>query len=122
MTSELMVRVLGLSAAWLLPLTAGGVYLAGLPGGAGVLAGGGVALGNLWLLGRGSARALALFTGGRPHPLWVVSVGLRHLAVFGLLALLLSSARVHPAALLAGLSVLPPVLIMCALRGAREAA
>jgi hypothetical protein len=122
MTSELMARVVGFSLAWLLPLALGGFVMAGAGGGLGVLVGGAVAMGNLWLLGRGSERALGLFAGGRLHPLWMLSVGLRHLAAFLFLALALASGRVYPPALLVGLSILPPVLIMCALRTARETA
>jgi len=85
-----------------------------------VLAGGAIALGNLWLLARGTSRALALFTGQRIHPLWVLSFGLRYLALFSLLGLLLWSGRVHPVALILGLSVLPPVLIVYGLRRLRE--
>jgi len=120
MGSELIRRVAGTCAAGLLPVTLGGFVAAGLPGGLGVLAGGAVSLGNLWLLVRGSHRALGLFAGRRFPPLWVLSLGLRHLALFGILALLLWSGSIHPVALLAGLSVLPPVLVTYALRAAGE--
>jgi len=119
MGGELIRHVVAASLAWLLPLTLGGFFAAGLPGGLGVLAGGAVSLGDLWLLARGSDRALGLFAGGRIPPLWVVGLGLRHLALFGVLGLLLWSGGTHPVALIAGLSVLPPVLITYALRGAR---
>lgn len=119
MSGELIRQVARMSAAWLLPLALAGTLLGGLSGGLGVVAGGVVSLGNLWLLARGSQRALGLFQGRRIPPLWVLSLGLRHLALFGLLALLLVNG-VHPLALIAGLSVLPPVLITFALRGARE--
>ena len=120
MSGELIRYVMRLGGAWLLPLALGGFLVAGIHGGVSVLAGGVLALGNLWLLGRASDRALGLFIGRRFHPLWVVSVGLRHLAMFAVLGLLLWSGRVHPGALIVGLSVLPPVLIAAALRGIPE--
>lgn len=120
MGGELIQRVVGAGGACLLPLTVGGFLGAGLHGGLGVLAGGAIALGNFWMLARGSNRALALFRGQGVHPLWVLSLGLRYLALFGVLGLLLWSRWIHPVALIVGLSILPPLLIAFALRGARE--
>lgn len=122
MGRELIRRVLVVGAAGLLPLAVAGYLAAGPRGGLGVLAGGAIALGNLWLLGRASDRALALLSARRVHPLWVLGLGLRYLVLFGALALLLSSGRVHPVALIVGLSILPPVLIAYALRGSRGVA
>ncbi len=120
MGSELIRHIAAASSAWLLPLTLAGFIAAGLPGGLGVLAGGAVSLGDLWLLARGSDRTLGLFAERRVPPVWVLSLGLRHLALFGLLGLLLWSGGIHPVALLAGLSILPPALIAHALRGSRK--
>lgn len=120
MGRELIQRVLAVGAACVLPLALAGFLAAGSHGGLGVLAGGAIALGNLWLLARGSDWALGLFTGPRIHPLWVLGLGLRYLALFGLLGFLLWSGRVHPVALILGLSVLPPVLITYGLRSVRE--
>lgn len=119
MGRELIRWAVGVSAACLLLLTLGGALVAGLHGGLGVLAGGAIALGNLALLARGSDRALGLFTGRHVHPLWILGLAARHLALFGVLGLLLWSGLVHPVALIVGLSVLPPVLIAYALRGPR---
>jgi hypothetical protein len=51
--------------------------------------------------------------------LWALGLGLRYVLLFGAVALLLGYGLVHPLALVAGLSVLPPVLIACGLRAAR---
>lgn len=120
MGHELIRGVVGVGAACLIPLALGGFLVAGPEGGLGVAAGGALALGNLWLLARGSERALRLFTGRPLHPLWVLGLGLRYLALFGALGLLLWSGRVHPLALIVGLSVLPPLLVLYALRNPRE--
>ena len=120
MSSDLIRSVLRGGVAGLGALAPIGALVGGTDAGLGVLAGGILALGNLWLLGRASERTLALFVGRRLHPLWMVSVGLRHLAIFGALALLLASGRAHPLALIAGLSVLPPVLVIAAFRAARS--
>lgn len=122
MGRELIRWVVTAGAAGLLPLALAGYVAAGPPGAFGVLAGGAIALGNLWLLGRSSDRALALLAGRHVHPLWVVSLGLRYLALFGVVAALLWSGRVHPVGLIVGLSILPPVLIAYALRGSRGVA
>ena len=45
-----------------------------------------------------------------------MSLGLRHLFLFAALGILLWSGYVHPLGLVAGLSVIPPVLIAQALR------
>lgn len=120
MGRELIQRVVAVGAAGVLLLALGGFLAAGPPGGFGVLAGGAIALGNLWLLARGTSRALALFAGQRIHPLWMLSLGLRYLALMIVLALLLSSGWIHPLGLIVGLSVLPPVLIAYGLRGVRN--
>jgi hypothetical protein len=122
MGHELIRGVVGVGAACLIPLALGGFLVAGAEGGLGVAAGGALALGNLWLLARGSERALRLFTGRPLHPLWVLGLGLRYLALFGALGLLLWSGRVHPLALIVGLSVLPPLLVACAVRSLRGVA
>lgn len=122
MGRELIRRVVVVGAAGLLPLVLGGFLAAGPRAGLGVLAGGAIALGNLWLLGRATDRALGLFAGRRIHPLWMLGLGLRYLALFSALALLFWSGRVDPVALIVGLSILPPVLIVAALRNSDWAA
>ncbi|MBI4609821.1 MAG: ATP synthase subunit I [Candidatus Rokubacteria bacterium] len=116
MGNELVGRVMGVAGTLLVLLALGGFLVAGAHAGLSILAGGAVALGNLWLLTRGAERALRLFAGRRVHPLWVLGVGARHLALFGLLGVLLWGDA-DPVGLILGLSVLPPVLIAAALRG-----
>lgn len=120
MGSELIQWVVGVGAAGLSPLALGGFVVAGSRGAVGVLAGGAIALGNFWLLTRGSHRALGLFRGRRVHPAWMLGLGLRYVALFSLLGLLLWSGWVHPVGLIVGMSVLPPVLVAYALRGSRR--
>jgi len=122
MGRELIRRVVVVGAAGLFPLVLGGFLAIGPRAGLGVLAGGAIALGNLWLLGRATDRALGLFAGRRIHPLWMLSLGLRYLALFSALALAFWSGRVDPVALVVGLSILPPVLIVAALRNSGWAA
>ncbi len=111
MDRDLLKRVTAGGALALIPLAAAAFYLADLPGVLGVLSGGGVALGNFGWVSRGGRGALELFRGGRVHPVWLLALGLRHVLLFTVLGLLLWSGYVHPLALIAGLSVLPPVLI-----------
>lgn len=118
MDRDLVGRVTGWGALALFPLAAAATHMAGLQGLLGVLAGGGLAMGNFRWLDAGSGRALALFSGGRVHPLWLLGLGARHLSLFGALGVLLWSGHFHPLWLAAGLSVLPPVLIVEALRAA----
>ena len=84
----------------------------------GLLAGGGLALGNFrWL--RLSVRHLVWsFSGRAGRPLWVLGYGLRYLVIFGLLAAVLKSGWIHPVGLLVGLAVLPVGLLAGGLTGA----
>lgn len=106
----------------MVPLAAGAYSLAGLPGFLGVLSGGALALGSLAWLNLGCRQALELWRGGGVHPLWLLSLGLRHLTLFAAIGVLLWSGSVHPLGLVAGLSVIPPVLIAQALRAAARRA
>lgn len=118
MDRNLVARVTGGGALALVPISAAAFYWADLPGLLGVLAGGGVALGNFRWLSTGSHRFLALFRSGRVEPWGLVGFGLRHLCLFSVLGVLLWSGHVHPLGVMVGLSVLPPVLIVAALRRA----
>jgi hypothetical protein len=117
MSRDLVSRVVVWCAALLLPLSLVAALLAGRSALLGVLVGGGVTLGNLLWLSRGGGQGLGL-SGSRP--LWFLSLGFRHLALFATLALFLWSGQVHPLALAIGLSVLPPVLVLQGLRSARS--
>jgi ATP synthase I chain len=96
-------------------LAVGAGWLAGLPGAAGAAAGGGIALLHFRWLARGAADALR---GERGLTLGLTGLGLRCAGAFGALALTLAGGWAHPLAVLAGLSVLPPVLIAEGMRSA----
>jgi len=113
--SELTTRVTRTTAIAVLALALGGAALAGVPGAVGVLAGGALALGSFRLL---AARVAALAAG--PATGWLVTSGLRFVAVAAVAALLLGGGWAHPLALVAGYSVLPVAVVLCGLRAARE--
>ena len=115
---ELVGRVSRSVLALLVPVSiATGLYF-GWPGALGALAGGLISLVSLNWIARGVRSASAFFAGGRAHPMWIAALGLRYVLLFGAVALLLGSGTVHPMALMAGLSILPPVLIVLGLRAA----
>lgn len=116
MDRDLVGRVSGSGLLALLPLAAAAAYWAGLPAFLGVLTGGAVAWGSLLWLSATSRGALALFRGGRVHPLWLLALGARHLCLFGVLGILLWSGYVHPVGVIVGVAAFPPVLILQALR------
>lgn len=105
--------------------TAGVAVLAGwFAGGAasvGVAAGGALALLDFRWLTRSASAAAAGLTGGRPRAGWMLAAAARLLVMFGALSLILVSGRVAPPALMAGLAVLPLVVIAQGFRAAREA-
>lgn len=116
---ELVSRVSRTVAVLLAPAALVGGALAGWPGALGALAGGCISLLSLNWIARGVRSAAGFFAGGRAHPLWVFGLGLRYVLLFGAVGLLLGSGAVHPMALMGGLSILPPVLIVLGLRAAR---
>jgi len=116
---ELVGRVSRTSLIVLVPVSLAGGLLGGVAGALGTLAGGLLSLASLVWLSRGVRSAGAFLAGGRAHPLWVIALGCRYTLLFGAVALLLWSGTVHPVGLLAGLSVLPPVLIILGLRATR---
>jgi hypothetical protein len=119
---ELVARVSRAALILLVPLSVAGGLLGGLEGALGTLAGGLLSLGSFHWLSRGVRTVGAFFAGGRAHPLWVIGLGVRYTALFGAIALLLASGAAHPVGLLAGLSILPPVVIAVGLRAGRTAA
>ena len=118
MSGEFVGRVSRVLLVTLGPVAACGGLLAGWPGAVGSLAGGLISLGSFRWVASGVAR---VFTpeGGGGRAVSVLGVGVRHLALFGALAAVLGTGVAHPLALVAGLSVLPPVLIALGLRAAR---
>lgn len=120
MSADFVGRVSRAMLIALLPVAVCGGQLCGWPGAVGSLAGGLISLGSFRWLASGVAQAAAPVA--RPGlAVSALGVGLRHLALFGALALVLWSGAAHPVALLAGLSLLPPILIACGLREARVA-
>jgi hypothetical protein len=110
--SELTARVSAetgvLAAAGALPA----LWLGGGPAAVGVLTGGALAILNFrWLAGR-ALRAAASGTPG----LWLLGAVLRLAASAGVVAALFAGGWAHPAAFLAGLTVLPCDLIARGLR------
>ena len=120
MDRDLVTRVSRTALGISVLAAAGGGLVAGFPGALGVLAGALLSVASFRGLARGAERAAALFAGGRAHPLWVLGLGLRYLVLFGLIVLLLR-AGLHPVALMAGLAVLPPILIAHGWHSARAA-
>jgi ATP synthase I chain len=115
---ELVGRVSRGVLALLVPVSiATGLYF-GWSGVLGALAGGLISLVSLNWIARGVRSADAFFAGGRTHPMWIAALGLRYVLLFGAVGLLLGSGTVHPMALMVGLSILPPVLIVFGLRAA----
>jgi hypothetical protein len=94
--------------------------MAGWPAAAGSLAGGLISLGSFRWIARGVVQASTL-PSRRGLALSALAVGARHLVLFAALALALWSGAAHPVALLAGLSLLPPILITLGLSAARPA-
>ena len=86
------------------------------PAAIGVLAGGVLALANLWWLAR---RAVAATQA--PAMAWSLGTVLRFAAVGGAVALVLGTGAAHPLGVVAGLTVLPFALIARGLAAAREA-
>ena len=111
LVSRITLHCLVLIAA----LAAGAGWLAGLPGAAGAAAGGAIALLHFRWLARGAAGALR---GEGGFALGLTGLGLRSAGAFGALALTLAGGWAHPLAVIAGLSVLPPVLIAAGVRSA----
>jgi hypothetical protein len=116
-SSDLTTRVTRWTAAAVAVLALGGGWLGGIPGAAGVLGGGALALGSFrWL----AARALAASAGPPMASAWIAVTGLRLAAVAALAAFAFAGGWVHPLAMLAGYTVLPIAVVTQGLRLARE--
>jgi hypothetical protein len=88
------------------------------PAALGMMAAGALSALNFRGLTRGALWAMG---GARPSWLWGLASGARLLLLMAALALLFVSGAVHPVAVVAGLGVLPAVLVVGGLRGARTA-
>lgn len=114
--TELTRRVTTLACALTAPAMALAAWLAGAPAAVGVLAGAALALVNFrWLAGRAAALAASPAAGGR----WLAGSVLRLAAAGGACAVLFRADAVDPLGLVAGLSVLPPAVVVAGLRAAR---
>jgi ATP synthase I chain len=114
---ELTSRVTLDTSVAVVTLAAPSAWLAGAPGGLGVLAGGVLALGSFrWLVARASAVTAA---GGAPTAAWLIGAGLRFGVCAVACAVLLASGWAHPLALIAGFTVLPCDVIARGLAAAR---
>ena len=118
MSGEFVSRVSLVMLIGLAPFVACCGLLAGWPGAIGGLAGGLVSLGSFRWIARGVAGVLASRAGGL-LAFSALAVGVRHLVLFGALALVLWSGAAHPMALIGGLSLLPPVILALGLSATR---
>jgi hypothetical protein len=121
MGPELVTRVGWISLLLLVPVSLAGAWLGGAPGAIGTVAGGLLSLTSLYWISRGVRNAGGFLAGGRSHKLWVFALMLRYAVLFAVVALLLRSGIAHPFGLVAGLSVVPPVVIILGLRAALAA-
>ena len=95
------------------------VLAAGVGGpsaGLGILAGGVLAVANLWWL----ARRLVTASAGTPAG-WPLGAMVRLAAAGAAIAVILATGLAHPVGVVAGLTVLPCVLVVRGLAAAREA-
>ena len=116
-TSDLTTSVTRQTVAAVVVAMVAGGWLGGVPGAAGVLAGGALALGSFrWL----AARVRAVSADATVSSGWIAVTGLRLAAVAALAALAFAGGWVHPIALLVGYTVLPVALVTQSLRLARE--
>lgn len=111
---ELTGRVVRAGALWVTVLAAIAAVMVGVREAAGVAAGGAIALGSFRWLVRDAIRLTAAGDPGRG----LLPMGLRQIAAFGGLAVVIGSGWSHPVAVAAGLAVLPPVLVVQGLRAA----
>ena len=94
------------------------LFLGGVPGLLGVLAGGALALGDFWWL----AARLDGLGAGTGSAAWGAMAGVRLAGVAVAVAALFVTGWFHPVALVVGLSALPCALVARGLRRAREGA
>jgi len=118
MGGEFVARVSLVMLIGLAPFAVCCGVVAGWPGVIGSLAGGLVSLGSFRWIATGVARTSAARAGG-VLAFSALAVGVRHLVLFGALAFVLWSGAAHPVALIAGLSLLPPVILALGLSAAR---
>jgi hypothetical protein len=120
--SEFRARVT-LETSIALALLAGpAAWVAGPSAATGVLAAGGLAIGNFWWLSRAAMSAGA---SGAPRVHvsgWVLAGAVRLTVLFIAFAVLCAGGYAHPVAVVLGLTVLPCALVVQGLRDARKVA
>jgi hypothetical protein len=120
MSADLAARVTWTGTATVAALTVGAWWVAGVPAAAGVGGGGAIALLNFRWLARDLQRATTLIAEGSAGAARLSRIGLRQLATFGALGLLVAQGWAHPVAVAVGLAALPPVLLAQGLLDARR--
>jgi hypothetical protein len=120
--ADLAARVSWTGGLTVAAMTAAAWWLAGVSAAAGVAAGGAIALFNFRWLARDVSRATALVVGGQATAGRISRIGLRQLATFGALGLLVAQGWAHPVGVGVGLAALPPVLLAAGLLAARKEA
>jgi ATP synthase I subunit len=119
MGPELIARVNWITLLLLVPVTLASAWLGGASSAVGTVAGGLLSLASLYWVTRGVRNAGGFLAGGRSNRGWVIALVLRYAVLFGVVALLLRTGAAHPLGLVAGLSILPPVVIILGLRSVR---
>lgn len=118
--SELTGRVTTRGALAVAGATLFAAWIGGVPALVGVLAGGAIGLLHFRWLARSAASKGAALRAGRLRTGWMLAVGFRFLAAFGALATVLLTGWADPRALMAGLVVVPCVLVLVGLRAAAD--
>jgi hypothetical protein len=119
--SEFRARVTLGAAIALAALAVPTAWLAGPSAAVGVLAAGGLTIGNFWWLSRAAAAAGAPRAAPPQVSGWVFAAGIRFSVLLAAFAALGAGGYAHPVAVVLGLSVLPCALIVQGFRDAREA-
>lgn len=119
--TDLRTRVIVTSALVLAGLAGVAVWLAGPAAALGLLASGGLTLGNFWWLARGVTATTDAVVGRRAGAAWVLAAAVRFAALAVALGVLLASGLVDPLGVVAGVVVLPCALVAGGLRAATEA-
>ena len=120
MASELRLRVTVETAIAVVALALPAAWLAGPSAAIGVLAAGGLTVGNFWWLSRAASSAADPNAPRAEVAGWVLGAGARFAVLFAAFAVLCAGGYAHPVAVVVGLSVLPCALVVQGLRSARE--
>ena len=106
---------------------AGAVFLAGAlfalwlghPGVAlGIAAGGALGVVNFRWLARSAGQVTGALTGAPPRGWWMMLAGVRFLAMFAAVSVVVASGWAHPVGIMAALAIVPALLVVHGLRTA----